>query len=76
MVAQQNNKTTGKEGRGALITCSFLFAAYLINVLVGKANILYGLNLPHLGHVAEFLLLSLASVSLIIAALKKEAAEK
>lgn len=76
MVAQQNNKTNSKEGRGALITCFVLFATYLFNVLLGKANISYGLNIPHFGNVAEFLLLSVASVSLIIAALKKEAAGK
>ena len=75
MVAQQDNKTNGKEGKGALITCFVLFALYFINVLLGKAKISYGLNLPHLGNVAEFLLLSVASVSLIVAALKSETAE-
>ncbi len=76
MVAQQGNQTNGKKGRGTLITCFVLFAAYFFNVLFGKVNIAYGLNLPHLGSVAEFLLLSMASISLIIAALKAEAAEK
>ncbi len=74
MVAQKDNKTNGKEGKGALITCFVLFSLYFINVLLGKAKISYGLNLPHLGNVAEFLLLSVASVSLIIAALKSETA--
>jgi hypothetical protein len=45
-------------------------------VLLGKVNISYGLNLPHLGNVAEFLLLAVASVSLIVAALKAENIEK
>jgi hypothetical protein len=44
-------------------------------VLFGKATVSYGLNLPHLGNVAEFLLLSVACVALIVAALKREAAE-
>ena len=76
MAAQQNKKTEGKQGKGALYTCFVLFAIFAINVLVGKANISYGLNLLHLGSVAEFLLLFLATILLIVAALKAEAAEK
>jgi hypothetical protein len=76
MAAHQDNQTNNKEGRGALITCFVLFAAYFINVLLGKISILYNLNLPHLGNVAEFLLLFGACILLIIAALKRETAEK
>ena len=76
MAAQQNNKPNGLAGKGALITCFLLFTIYFINVLLGKVNISYGLTLPHFGNVAEFLLLAVASVSLIVAALKREAAEK
>lgn len=76
MVAEPNNKTNGKGGKGALFTFFLLFAIYFINVLFGKAKASFGLNLPHLGNVAEFLLLSVACVALIVAALKKEAAEK
>lgn len=76
MVAQKDNKTHDKGGKGALIICFVLFATYFINVLIGKANISYALKLPHLGSVAEFLLLTVASVSLIVAALKSETAEK
>jgi hypothetical protein len=76
MVAEQNNKTNGKGGNVALFTFYLLFAIYFVNVLFGKVKISYGLNLPHLGNVAEFLLLSVACVALIVAALKKEAAEK
>ena len=75
MTAEQNNKTNGKGGKAALFSFYFLFALYFINVLFGKAKISYGLNLPHLGNVAEFLLLSVACVALIVAALKREAAE-
>ncbi len=75
MVAQEEKKTNVKEGKGALITCFVLFSLFFINVLFGKAKISYGLNLPHLGNVAEFLLLSVACVSLIVAALKRESAE-
>jgi hypothetical protein len=75
MAAKTNNKTNGKEGRVALFTFYLLFAIYFINVLIGKAKVSYGVNLPHLGNVAEFLLLTVACVALIVAALKKEAAE-
>ena len=76
MGAHQDNQTNSKEGRGALIACFVLFAAYFINVLVGKISISYNLNLPHVGNVAEFLLLFGACILLIIAALKQETAEK
>jgi len=76
MEIQQDNKENGKEGRGALKICFVLFAIYFINVVVGKVNISYGLNLIHLGNLAEFLMLFSAAVFLIVAALKAEAAEK
>jgi hypothetical protein len=76
MVAQQDNQTNRKEGRGALVACLVLFAAYFINVLVGKINISFDQNLPHFGNVAEFLMLTGACILLIIAALKRETAEK
>ena len=75
MTAQQDNRTNDKRGKAALTTCYVLFALYFINVLLGKAHISYDLNIPHLGNVAEFLLLLSASVSLVAAALKSEAAE-
>ena len=75
MVAQQDNQTNGKGGKVALFTFYFLFAIYFVNVLFGKATISYGLKLPHFGNVAEFLLLFVACVALIVAALKREAAE-
>jgi len=76
MEKQQDTNTNGKEGRGALKICYVLFAIYFINVLVGKVNISCGMNLIHLGSVAEFLMLFSAAVFLIVAALKAEAAEK
>lgn len=76
MAAQPDNPTNSKKGRGALIACFVIFAAFFINVLLGKINIAYGLKIPHLGNVAEFLLLFGACVLLIMAALKRETAEK
>ena len=75
MAAEQNNMTNAKGGKVSLYTFYILFAIYFVNVLFGKATVSYGLNLPHLGNVAEFLLLSVACVALIVAALKREAAE-
>lgn len=76
MIAQKNNRITGKGERIWLNACFVLFALYFINVLLGKVNISYGLNLPHFGNVAEFLMLFGACILLIIAALKRETAEK
>ena len=76
MNAPKSNQITDKRQRISLIACFVLFALYLINVLLGKVNIAYGLNLPHLGNLAEFLMLFGACILLIIAALKQETAEK
>ncbi len=76
MKAPKSNQITDRGERIPLIACFVLFALYLINVLLGKVNISYGLNLPHLGNVAEFLMLFGACILLIIAALKRETAEK
>ncbi len=75
MAAQQVDPTNSKERKGALIACFVLFALYFVNLIIGKVNIAYGLNLPHLGSLAEFLLLFMVSILLIAAALKDEAAE-
>jgi hypothetical protein len=76
MNAQKSNQITDRPERIWLIACFLLFALYLINVLLGKISISYGLNLPHLGNVAEFFMLFGACILLIIAALKRETAEK
>ena len=76
MAAQQDSHTNRKKGRAALISCFVLFAIYLFNVILGKINISYGLNIPLLGHTAEFLMLFSACILLIVAALKRETAEK
>ena len=75
----RHTKTTGQPARREEVhslPVLFFFATYFINVLLGKINILYSLNLPHLGSVAEFLLLFAACILLIIAAIKRESAEK
>jgi hypothetical protein len=76
MNAPKSNQITDRGKRIPLIACFVLFVLYLINLLLGKFNISYGLNLPHLGNVAEFLMLFGACILLIIAALKRETTEK
>ena len=48
---------------------------YIINVLIGKASILWSWKVFHLGNVGEMLVLLIASISVIAAALHREAAE-
>ena len=76
MTAPTNNRIIGREEKIPLFACFSLFALFFINVLVGKVNIAYGLHLPHLGNLAEFLMLFGSCILLIIAALKRETAEK
>lgn len=75
MAAQHVDPVKTKAGKGALMACFVLFALYFVNLIIGKVNIAYGMKLPHLGNVAEFLLLFTVSILLIVAALKDEAAE-
>jgi hypothetical protein len=49
---------------------------YLLNILIGKAKILWGWKVFHLGDIGEFLLLLVASIFLIAAALHREVAEE
>jgi len=51
------------------------FCFFFANLIVGKCNVSFHWGLPQLGSVAEFLLLGAASIVLILAALKREAAE-
>lgn len=75
MIAPVSNRINGTGEKIWLYACFLLFALYFINVLVGKVNIAYGLKLPHLGNLAEFLMLFGSCILLIIAALKRETAE-
>ena len=75
MVAQKDNQTNSKAGKNVLMASYVLFAAYFINVIIGKINIAYGLTLPHFGNVAEFLMLFGFCILMIIAALKRETME-
>lgn len=62
--------------RIAIIISALSFGTYVLNVLIGKANIVYGLKMFHLGNVGEFLILLVASVAFIAVALYEEATSK
>jgi hypothetical protein len=61
--------------RLAIFTFIISSSLYLLNILIGKAKILWGWKVFHIGDIGEFLLLLVASVSFIAAALHREAAE-
>jgi len=64
------------DGRTNILICVVLFALYFVNVMVGKANIIYGWKVFHLGYVGEFLLLFTAATFLVVVALHSEAVER
>lgn len=74
----EQNQTNGasRKGRGFLIVFFVLFALFTLNILLGKASIQFGWNLPYLlGDVPEFLLLLVAAMFLMLAALGREKGE-
>jgi hypothetical protein len=68
----RNNNTPAARIALAVFFCTF--GLYLLNVLVGKAIIVYGWKIFHFGSIMECLILFSASVAFIAAALIKEAA--
>lgn len=73
----EDEKTHYSPGeRFALIIFAISSSLYLLNILIGKASIHWGVKIFHLGNIGEFLLLLLASVSFIAAALHREAVEE
>lgn len=76
MTKQHFAKSEPKAGQGLLRITLVLFLLFFVNLLVGKGNVSFHWGLPQLGSVAEFLLLGAASTVLILAALKREAAER
>jgi hypothetical protein len=72
---KQTNGTSSanRKGRGFLIVFFILFTLFTLNILLGKAGIQFGWNLPFLlGDVPEFLLLLVAAMFLMLAALRRE----
>jgi hypothetical protein len=59
--------------RIAIIVATVSFSLYVINMLIGKANIVYGKEMFHIGDIGEFLIMFVASIAFIVAALFQEA---
>lgn len=59
--------------RIAIIVATVSFSLYVINMLIGKGNIVYGWELFHIGDIGEFLIMFVASIAFIVAALFREA---
>ena len=75
----KKEKTADKYSPGeslSLIIFGVSSSLYILNILIGKASVHWGLDVFHLGNIGEFLLLFAASVSVIAAALHREAAEE
>ena len=65
--------SAGRRGNPYLAIFFVLFGLFTLNVLLGKAAIQFGWDLPFLlGDVPEFLLLLIAAVFLMLAALGRE----
>lgn len=68
-----HSKSAGRRGGRYLAVFFGLFGLFNLNVLLGKAGIQFGWDVPFLlGDVPEFLLLLIAAVFLILAALGRE----
>jgi hypothetical protein len=76
MTNKQAN-TDFSRGDRIAVTLFFVFSGlYVLNVLLGKATIVFGWKTYHIGNVGEFLLLLAASTAFIVAALHREAVRK
>jgi len=67
------NHTDHKLGsRIAIIVAILSFSLYVVNMLIGKANIVYGKQMFHIGDIGEFFMMLVASIAFIVAALFQE----
>lgn len=76
MTTQPDRLRYQKWARMSATLTAVFFGIYVLNIIVGKINIVYGMEIFHFGSVAEFLILLLVSVTFIVAALIAEAAWK
>jgi hypothetical protein len=68
-----HTNSAGRRGGWYLTIFFVLFGLFTLNVLLGKAGIQFGWDVPFLlGDVPEFLLLLVAAVFLVLAALGRE----
>ena len=73
MTNGQNSSEHKFGSRIAIIVATVSFSLYAINMLVGKANIVYGKEMFHIGDIGEVLMMFVASIAFIVAALFQEA---
>jgi len=67
--------SSARRARLLMAVAALLFALFALNVLLGKARVTFGLDLPFLlNDVSEFLLLLLAALFFTLAALAREKA--
>jgi len=59
--------------RIAIIVAAVAFSLYVVNMLIGKVNIVYEKQIFHIGDIGEFLIMFVASIAFIVAALFREA---
>jgi len=73
MTNQQDTTAFSRGDRIKVTLFGVFFGLYIINILLGKATIVFGWKTYHLGNVGEFLILLAASVAFVAAALHREA---
>lgn len=67
-----NKNYSTKGSKIAIILSVISFVIYMLNIVAGKANIVYEMNLIQVGPIAEFLILLFSSTTFIVAALLQE----
>ena len=76
MTKEQGNTGFTRGERIAVTVFAVFFGLYVLNVVLGKATIVFGWETYHIGNVGEFLTLMAASIAFIVAALHREAGMK
>ena len=76
MTHGQNHSDHKLGSRIAIIVAILSFSLYVVNMLIGKVNIVYGKQMFHIGDIGEFLMMFVASIAFIVAALFQEADHK
>jgi len=72
MTNGQNHSDHKLGSRIAIIVAILSFSLYVVNMLIGKVNIVYGKQMFHIGDIGEFLMMFVASIAFIVAALFQE----
>ena len=72
MTHGQNHSDHKLGSRIAIIVAILSFSLYVVNMLIGKVNIVYGKQMFHIGDIGEFFMMFVASIAFIVAALFQE----